>query len=164
MGQYLHAAYSLRVKDLYDGIKEKKIPNRLAKNDSFAVNRKRITAFVLPMVRKAYREGVDYATVVVKQQLNQDIRKDYGIDAKSKDNLLIEFLARIRAAEGVYNVKTKGHELLMGLLPGPTKRDDPQKEQIWTEYVNGVKSAVNNLFIRAGDEGTMSIYKKIKDV
>jgi hypothetical protein len=162
MGQFLNAAYHLRIKNLYDGMKERKIPNRLNPGDSFMVNRKRITKFVLPFIPKAYREGVDYATVVVKQQHNQDIEKDYRIDAKMKDKLLLESLAHIMNAENVYRLKQKGYQKIKELQPGITKREDPQKEQIWNEYVNAVKAAVNNLFIRAGHEGTLSVYRKIK--
>jgi hypothetical protein len=65
-------------------------------------------------------------------------------------------------AENVYRLKQKGYQKIKELQPGITKREDPQKEQIWNEYVNAVKAAVNNLFIRAGHEGTLSVYRKIK--
>jgi len=162
MGKFLNAAYALRIKALYDDIKEKKIPNRLNPADSFMVNRKRITKFILPLVSKAYREGVDYAMIVVKQSLNQDIEKDYQVNPKMKDKLLLEFLARITTAESAYKISMEGYKKIKELQSGTAKREDPQKDQIWNKYVNDVKGAVNNLFIRAGHEGTLSVYKKVK--
>lgn len=161
MGQFLHAAYQLRIKDMYTDVKEK-IPNKLDYKKSFYYNRIKITTFLLPWVRKAYREGVDYGVALVKQRFNQIIKKDYTIDSETKNKLLSEFIQMVKNAEKVFETKKEGYQKIKNLHPGPTKREDPRVNQIWGEYVNAVKAAANNLLIRSGDEGIMSVYRRIE--
>ena len=161
MGNFLFAAFSLRLKKLYDDIKEVKITNRLYEADSYRANRQRIIKFILPIVRKAYRTGIDYAVVDVWQRLDTKIEADYKITAKQKEKLLMEFVKRIQAAETVHRVKMENYKILLKVQKTKMRKADPQRMQIWMEYQNAAKGAINNLIIRAGHLGMEEVYKVI---
>lgn len=161
MGNFLTAAHHMRLKAIYDRDIKEKIPVILNEADSFKVNRKRVSALVLKFTGKAFREGIDYAEVDTKARTGTKITVDQKITSKLKDQLLNEFLIRIGAAEAVLKTKREQHRKLQKAQPGKTVRRDPQKDQMWAEYVNAVKAAANNLIIRAGSLGTEQVYRKL---
>lgn len=160
MGNFLFAAFSLRLKKKYDDIKEVKISNRLYESASYRANAQKITKFMLPIVRHAYRTGVDFASVDLGQRLNKQIKADYKITSKQKEKLLLEFVKRLQMAANVHRVKIDNYRLLLKIQGIRLKPADPQRIQIWMEYVNAVKSACNNLIIRAGHLGVEEIYRR----
>jgi hypothetical protein len=160
MGNFLIAAYNLQLKAMYSKVKEQ-LPGKLVEWEP-TKNKKRADAYMLPWVRKAYRKGVDYAIVDTQARTGQEITPDYAIDGKTKEKLLLEFIERIDGAAAVYQVNTENYKSLKKLQPGVTKQVDPQKDQIWNEYVNAVLTAANNLILRAGALGGQSVYERIK--
>jgi hypothetical protein len=160
MGNFLTAAYQMRLKQIYTRSIEPKIP-RLLKPGELLKNRKRISKLVLPHTGKAYREGIEYAAVDAEARTGQKIKVSDRITAKEKDKLLKEFIVRMINAEAVLNTRLKQHRRLKKLQPGVTKQEDPQKDQFWNEYVNAVKAAANNLIIRAGSEGVRKVQEEL---
>lgn len=157
MSNFLIAKYNLHIKKLYDDVKEK-IPGKL--NGSFLQNRVAILAFVLPLVRKAYQEGIEYAKVYVNSHMGLTVTISQNINAKIKEKLLKEFLVRLRGSERIYKMKMEQIEELNSLHEAKVKKG-AQEEQVKKEYINGIKRAVNNLIIRAGDLGVQQVWEKL---
>jgi hypothetical protein len=147
MGNFLTAAYQMRLKQIYTRSIEPKIP-RLLKPGELLKNRKRISKLVLPHTGKAYREGIEYAAVDAEARTGQKIK-------------VSDRIVRMINAEAVLNTRLKQHRRLKKLQPGVTKQEDPQKDQFWNEYVNAVKAAANNLIIRAGSEGVRKVQEEL---
>ena len=158
MANYLTAAYNLRVKKLYQ-IAKKKIEGKL--DVDFSNNKKILLNFVLIYVRKAYKEGIDFATVDSKARVNKYVKPDYKIDQKTRVKLLKEFLLRKRMVGRVYRVKIENYRDLIKLKKIKFDKQGSQEKQIEKEYMNGVNAAINILLINAGREGQAKIYKQL---
>lgn len=159
MSNWLIAKYSLALKKIYEGVRDK-IPSKL--QGSFLQNRKTILNYSLPLVRKSYKEGIDFATVFVKHRFNQDIETSYQINSKIKENLFKEFILLIRNAEDVFNLKMKQRERLLSVEKRKDNREGSDKDMIKWEYENAVKMAVNNLILNAGEQGQQAVFQKLK--
>lgn len=167
MAKFLHAAYAMRIKAKYLEVKDRLPVNQ---RNSHLENRRSLTTWVPPYVAACYREGIDFATVDIQARLKQDIEKDYTITAKIKDALLIELIGRIEAAEKKYDSRIVELEIIQKAKTKARKakykkqplRPAASMERIWSEYLNTCRATVNNLFVRAGEAGEMSVYKKIK--
>jgi len=160
MGTFLVAAYNLRLKAIYVSIK-KNLPGKLT-DWKPTENRKIATAYMLPKIKKAYTEGINFAVIDSLARTKQNIKPDYSIDKKAKNKLLVEYIARIKAAEAVYVARMEGYRAVKATQPGVTKRENPKKDQIYNEYTNAVNAASNNLILRAGAMGSGSVYKELQ--
>lgn len=158
MANYLTAAYNLRVKRLYEIAKEK-IEGKL--NVRFSNNKKILLKFILNYVRKAYREGVAFASVDAKARVGKHIKPDYKIDPKTKTKLLKEFLLRVEMAERVYKTRIENYKDLASLKKIKVNEKGSQEKQIIGEYFNGVNAAINILLINSGREGQGVIKKQL---
>lgn len=163
MSNFLIAAYSLTIKEIYNDIKEK-IPGQLIQFE-FLKNRTRMIRFTLPSVQKAYREGVDYAKNYINlKAIDKEGKKEINnikpkISPKAEARIYKHFLTRMKNAEKIYKLRIENLRDLAKLV---TKRIDlkngSQEAQAWNEYVNAVKTATDNLIINAGAEGADQLW------
>jgi len=158
MANYLTAAYNLRVKRLYE-IAKRKIEGKL--DVKFPDNKKILLRFVLSYVRKAYREGVNYAVVDSKARVGKYIKADYKMGVKTKNKLLREFLLRVDIAKKVYKTKMENYKDLASLKKIKVDKKGSQEKQIKDEYLNGINAAINILLINSGREGQTIIRKQL---
>ena len=158
MANYLTAAYNLRIKKLYQIIKEK-IEDKL--NINFTNNKKILLNFILIYMKGAYKEGIDFAVIDSKARINKYIKPDYKINQKTRLKLLKEFLLRKRMTERVYRVKIENYRDLIKLKKIKFDRQGSQEKQIEKEYMNGINAAINILLINTGREGQARIYKQL---
>lgn len=158
MANYLIAAYNLRIKKLYQTAKEN-IKGKL--NVKFIDNKKILLKFILSYIRKAYKQGVDYAIVDSKARVNKYIKLNYKIEVKIKNKILKEFLLRIKMAERVYKIKMENYRDLSTLKKMKVNKKGSQEKQIEDEYLNGINAAINITLINTGREGQAKIYKQL---
>lgn len=175
MGNFLSAALAMRLKLLYDEVKEKKIPAALKFpnlrdpqkfRNSMIENRAGALGVALPQVRAAYREGVDYAVVDIDARYGVKLKPIYLFDKGSKVEVLAETTVRIKAAEAALKTALESYQTLVRVQRGKkavVSKTGPQAIQIWNTYVRAVRAAVNNVIIRAGNLGVMATYKRYED-
>ena len=159
MPNYLTSAYALRIKAIFNNI-EKGIPGRL-KNKSLIKNRESITKFVIDPVKKAYTEGVRFAEASSGKVSN---KTRAVISDKDKRELFEKFILRIKIAESVFKNKIENRKKILKLEKNKDKKDGSQRERIKKEYLNGVRTAVNNIIINAGRKGYRQVWTKINKI
>ena len=152
MANYLTSAYSLRIKKIYTNIKDD-IPKQL--KGGVLKNRKRITKFMIDPVKKAYTEGVRFAEAY-SDKIDNKTRAI--ISDKDKKILFGIFIARIKSAELILKVKMENQNKILKLEKTRFKKDGSQTEQIRKEYINGIKTASNNLILNAGRRGSRQVW------
>lgn len=151
MSNYLIASYSLRIKKIYDDIKET-IPKKL--NGSMLQNRKNVTKFIIPYVQKAYVQGVRFAEAYSGKKVKAKISD------KDKKALFEEFNIKMIFAEKVYKIKMENLRKLAKLQKKRIDLKNGSQEMIInTEYVNGIKKAINNLILNAGQKGQFQVWE-----
>ena len=154
MGNFLMASYSLRIKKIYDDTKEK-IPSEL--KGTLLQNQKNIAKFTLPLVKKAWGEGIKMASATI----GEDVTKPDLMPKKIETYIYKKFFIRMKGAENVYKVRL---DMLKELNKMYNKKinmkSGNQEGMIIMEYQNAVSGNVNGLIIEAGRQGTYHIWER----
>lgn len=156
MSSLLIASYSIRLKKLYDSVKDdisEILSNRVLDN------REKVFKFSLPIAKKAFKIGVDFASIY-GPTIGFDVRSKnkYEINAKTKNKLYKTFIDNLRDAEAIFQFRQKQNKKALqrdGIKRNVTKSGTSKN---FSEYKLAVRFAVNNLILNAGSMGQESMY------
>jgi len=156
VADFLTAAYALRLRELFvqnkDGVKKHT-------SGPMMENRKALVRYALPIVRKAYRTGVDFALtwVKVRRQLVGAPKPDYRMSPKTKNKLLNDFIKRLQFAEKEHRLKVEQQKEL--LKANRVKRNVTKggTDALMSIYIGNVRKAINILIANAGEAGKSKV-------
>ena len=159
MAHFMVAAYSLRIRKLYEDIKDR-IPGMIPEKDP-GKSQRRIWNRIQPHAMLGYWEGVDFARAWVGVGKKPPARPA-KIPAAAIGVVAKEFKVRVEAAEAIRAARLEAREKAVKALNG-RKRDRKETGQhriIRKEFENAVKRATNRAIIHAGQLGQQSIFQK----
>lgn len=159
MAHFMVAAYSLRIRKLYDDIKEQ-IPGMIPEKEPGKA-RAGIWNRVQAQAMLGFWEGVEFAQAWVgvgEKPPPRPAKIPTGVIA----SLSKEFRVQWEAAELIRDARLEARAKAVKALDG-RKRDRKQTGQhrmIHDEFVNAVKKAANRVIILAGQYGEEIIFQK----